>query len=307
VIILVAILLLANILFDGLLGKALSFDFSMSGNNSLSQESIDYINSLPQDSNIRIIGLLDKPENLANSPYQYIVPLLDDYQAKSNGRITVEYINPEVYPSIINQLDPKGVYDLISGNYVVAYNNNVKVISPYDCFAYDNSQSTSYAMVPTANNVEYTFTNATVETAGTGLELRAGTLNIKGGTITSTCTQDATMHAGGSGSCAVATGISVTQHSTKKKLVVNIEDTVVKAKAAIFEGNPSSYPTATEDTTINVVSGTFVGEVKTLNKDSDCKGFLKGGRYSVAPDEAYIAKGFKVVETSMGSFDIVAE
>ena len=165
VIILVAILLLANILFDGLLGKALSFDFSMSGNNSLSQESVDYINSLPQDSNIRIIGLLDKPENLANSPYQYIVPLLDDYQARSNGRITVEYINPEVYPSIINQLDPKGVYDLSSGNYVVAYNNNVKVISPYDCFAYDNSQSTSYSMVPTANNVEYTFTNAILQLA----------------------------------------------------------------------------------------------------------------------------------------------
>ena len=158
-----------------------------------------------------------------------------------------------------------------------------------------------------AGDGEYTFINATVETAGTGLELRAGTLNIKGGAITSTCTQDATMHAGGSGSCAVATGISVTQHSTKKKLVVNVEDVVVKAKAAIFEGNPSSYPTATEDTTINVVSGTFVGEVKTLAKDTDCKGFLKGGRYSVAPDEAYIAKGFKAVETSMGSFEIVAE
>ena len=158
-----------------------------------------------------------------------------------------------------------------------------------------------------AGDGEYTFTNATVETAGTGIELRAGTLNIKGGTITSTCTQDATMHAGGNGSCAVATGISVTQHSTKKKLDVNVEDVVVKAKAVIFEGNPSSYPTATEDTTINVVSGTFAGEVKTLNKDSDCKGFLKGGRYSVAPDEAYIAKGFKAVETSMGSFEIVAE
>ncbi len=163
VIILIAIVLLANILFDGLLGKALTFDFSMSGNNSISQESVDFINSLPDDSNIRIIGLLEKPENLANSPYQYIVPLLDDYQAKSGGRITVEYIDPEKYPSIINQLDPQGLNDLTAGNYVVAYNNNLKVISPYDCFAYDSSQTTSYSMVPTANNVEYTFTNAILQ------------------------------------------------------------------------------------------------------------------------------------------------
>nr|MCR4689508.1 GldG family protein [Saccharofermentans sp.] len=163
VIILIVIVLLANILFDGLLGKALTFDFSMSGNNSISQESVDFINTLPQDAKIRIIGLLDKPENLANSPYQYIVPLLDDYQAKSGGRISVEYINPDVYPSIITQLDPQGVNDLTAGNFVVAYNDKLKVISPYDCFAYDTTQSSSYAMVPTANNVEYSFTNAILQ------------------------------------------------------------------------------------------------------------------------------------------------
>ena len=60
-------------------------------------------------------------------------------------------------------------------------------------------------------------------------------------------------------------------------------------------------------TTISVNSGAFLGEIKTLNKDADCKGFLKGGRYSELPDEAYIADGYKAVETSRGTYDIVKE
>ena len=158
-----------------------------------------------------------------------------------------------------------------------------------------------------AGDGEYSFYDTVVETAGTGLELRAGKLVVKGGKITSTCTMDATMHTGGNGSCAVATGISVTQHSTQKKLSVDINDVTVIAKAAIFEGNPSSYPTATEDTTINVNSGAFLGEIKTLNKDADCQKFLKGGRYSELPDEVYIADGYKAVETSRGTYDVIKE
>ena len=62
VILLVAIILLVNILFDGIFGKALTFDFSDSGQNTISQESIDYINSLPADTKIRVVGLFDKPD-----------------------------------------------------------------------------------------------------------------------------------------------------------------------------------------------------------------------------------------------------
>ena len=54
VVILIAIVLLVNVLFDKILGKALTFDFSDALANSISQESIDYINGLPQDTNIRI-------------------------------------------------------------------------------------------------------------------------------------------------------------------------------------------------------------------------------------------------------------
>ncbi|MCH4153071.1 MAG: GldG family protein [Mageeibacillus sp.] len=163
VLILIAIALLINIFFDSLLGDALTFDFSVSGQNSITKVTQDYLNTLPKDYKIRIVGLMDKPESLTDTPYEYIVPLLDDYAAKSDGRITVEYINPETYPSIINELDPSGAYDLSADNFVVSCNGKVQVVAPIDCFTYDSQYLEQGQYLPTANNVEYTFTNTIVQ------------------------------------------------------------------------------------------------------------------------------------------------
>ena len=161
VVILVLIVVFLNILITGLLGDALTFDFSSDRQNSISQVTEDYINTLPENVSIRIVGLLDRPENLQNTPYEYIVPLLDDYEAKSGGRVTVEYKNPDYYPSIVNELDPNNVYDLEQGTFVVQYNGQIQVITPLDCFTFDQDYLMFYnSYLPTSNNVEYVFTNA---------------------------------------------------------------------------------------------------------------------------------------------------
>ena len=130
VVILIAIVLLVNVLFDKILGKALTFDFSDALSNTISQESIDYINGLPADTKIRIVGLFDKPADVAQTEYQYICPLLDDYVKNSKGKITVDYINPNTQPTIISQLDPNNSFNLSSqtGNFVVKYNDKMNVI-----------------------------------------------------------------------------------------------------------------------------------------------------------------------------------
>lgn len=162
VLILIVIALFVNIIFDVIIGDKLTFDFSATGQNSISQVTEDYLDSLPADTHVRIVGLMDRPINLKDSPYEYIVPLLDDYAAKSNGKITVEYVNPETYPSIINELDPDSMYDLTANNYVVNCNGRSTVISPIDCFSY-NSEYLAYGQyLPTGNLVESTFTNAIV-------------------------------------------------------------------------------------------------------------------------------------------------
>lgn len=162
VILLVAIILLVNILFDGIFGKALTFDFSDSGQNTISQESIDYINSLPADTKIRVVGLFDKPDQVSDTPYQYIIPLLDNYVRNSNGKISVEYVNPVSHPSIITELDPSNAHDLASkkDSFVIEYKGNIRVISPIDCYSYDEEYLYQGLYYVIGNNTEYTFTNA---------------------------------------------------------------------------------------------------------------------------------------------------
>lgn len=178
VIILVAIILVFNILFDSILGKTLSFDLSATGQNAISQVTEDYINSLPADAKIRVVGLFDEPSNIKDTYYEYIIPLLENYQSKSNGRISVEYINPESYPAIINELDPQGMFDLKSGTYAVAYNGRVISINPIDCFSYDQELLTYYGYYrPTSNMVENTFTNAIVNLTR-GFQSKAYFVNV---------------------------------------------------------------------------------------------------------------------------------
>lgn len=160
IVILVVIVLVSNILFEKVLGKYMSFDFSLSNQNSISQESIDFIKGLPDDTKIRIVGLMDKPTSLNNNPMRYIVPLLDDYANKSGGKITVEYVNPETYPSILRELDRENVYDLKNDQFAVYYQGKVIAVEPYDCFTYDSTYAQQGYMFPTANAVEYAFTNA---------------------------------------------------------------------------------------------------------------------------------------------------
>ena len=46
VVLLIAIVLLSNILFDGIFGKALTFDFSDYNQNTISQESVDFLHTV---------------------------------------------------------------------------------------------------------------------------------------------------------------------------------------------------------------------------------------------------------------------
>ena len=161
VIILVVIAIVFNILFESILGDKLKIDFTATSQNTITQQTQDYIDSLPDDTYIQIVGLLDRPSN-DTFGYSYIVPLLDDYVAKSNGKISVEYKNPESYPSIYKELDPDNVYNLttLTGQYVIKVGNRIQTVSPMDCFEYDENYLAYGQYVFTKNITESVFTNA---------------------------------------------------------------------------------------------------------------------------------------------------
>lgn len=167
VIILIAIVVLFNVVVDKILGKSLSFDMTAAGQNTISEQTEEYLNSLPDGTSIRIVGLFEEPTSYSDTPLEYVVPLLQDYAKKSSGKITVEYIDPTAYPYIVSELDPTGIYDVAnsSGLYAVCYEGKVSIIDPYDCFTYEQVFNESYGQYvdqPRYNVAESKFTNTMI-------------------------------------------------------------------------------------------------------------------------------------------------
>ena len=166
VLILLAIVLLLNVLVDKGFGKKLTFDFSTERSNTISAETEKFLNGLPADARIRIVGLFERPESLneqETQKYLYIIPLLDDYVKKSAGRVSVEYVDVTKNPGIITELDPNSSYDLSKrkGAFAVSYNGRLDVIDPLDCYTIDTEYLETYDQyMANGNNAEYTFTNS---------------------------------------------------------------------------------------------------------------------------------------------------
>lgn len=163
VLILLAIVLLMNILLDVFFGKSLTFDFSVERSNVISDESQKFLDSLPQDTRIRIVGLFEKPDSIYGTELQYILPLLDDYVKKSGGKVSVEYVDMQKNPGIITELDPEGSYNLssLTGQFVIKYNGKIDIIDPVSCYNIDmDALVNNNKYVATGINTEYTFTNS---------------------------------------------------------------------------------------------------------------------------------------------------
>jgi len=158
VIIIIAILLVINLLFDSVFSGKLSWDLSSSKVNSISDVSQGILSKMSKD--VEIVGLFELTK-AAEAQYTDFVPLLSDYAAKSNGHITVRYVDPVKYPSIITELDPNNTIKPAAGSFVVKCGSKAKAVNPSDCFSYD--EQTYYQtgnMVATSNNIEYNFTGA---------------------------------------------------------------------------------------------------------------------------------------------------
>ncbi|MEI8198491.1 MAG: Gldg family protein [Eubacteriales bacterium] len=158
VIFIIAILLVVNLLFDSIFSGKLSWDLTSLQVNSISDVSKGIVSKMNKD--VEIVGLFELTKD-AEKNYADFIPVLKDYAAKSNGHITVRFVDPVKYPSIITELDPQKAISPAAGSFVVKCGDKLKLINPSDCFTYDEQtyyQTGSY--VATSNNVEYNFTGA---------------------------------------------------------------------------------------------------------------------------------------------------
>src|SRR5664280_94012 len=90
VIFIIAILLVVNLLFDSIFSGKLSWDLSSMQVNSISDVSKGIVSKMNKD--VEIVGLFELTKD-AEKNYADFVPVLNDYAAKSNGHITVRYVD----------------------------------------------------------------------------------------------------------------------------------------------------------------------------------------------------------------------
>ncbi len=139
----------------------------------------------------------------------------------------------------------------------------------------------------------------TLISGATGIEMRAGELNISGGNIVGN--NEFMTSASGNGNSVFGAAVAVSQHKTNLLISVNVTggtlETVGNAVYALYE-NDLMNDGDVDDITISVTGGTFNGEVYS----EDVVDFISGGQFVVKPDDTYLAEGFSGFSEYNGMF-----
>lgn len=160
VVVVCAILLVINLIFDSFVGDKLTWDLTDTKTNSIGSISKDFISKLDKD--VEIVGLFELSKDNERL-YSDFIPVLTDYEAESSGNIRVRYVDPSKFPSIMDEMDPNKTLDTssIAGCFIVKCGDKLKVVQPNLCFTYDEqAYYQTGTTVITSNNVEANFTGA---------------------------------------------------------------------------------------------------------------------------------------------------
>ncbi|MCD8142360.1 MAG: hypothetical protein LUD83_03670 [Clostridiales bacterium] len=156
-----------------------------------------------------------------------------------------------------------------------------------------------------------TINGGTITGSSTGIEIRAGSLTVNGGTIKSTADSGTFSESGNeSGTTTAGAAIAVVQHTTKQAVTVTITDGSLSGYYGIFEadlqGNGTEY---TQNVTISVSGGT-ISTTDTEDGTAIYHGTtsaatipLTGGTYNTDPS-AYVADGYEAVNNGDGTWTV---
>ena len=132
----------------------------------------------------------------------------------------------------------------------------------------------------------------------TAVEVRAGNLNITGGTFTAT---GDLFSAAPNNNGTTTTGAAVAVSS------YNISDIKVDIRGGTFKGATAFGETYTKTDApdkaveISITGGDFTGDISSKNKE----GFISGGTFSEMPNPAYIADNKGAVQNPDGTYSLV--
>lgn len=142
----------------------------------------------------------------------------------------------------------------------------------------------------------------------TGIEVRAGSLKVSGGTITGTY-KPLSVTPNGNGTTVLGAGIAVVQHTTKLDLNVEISGGTIKGFTPLHEENAQDNDAASiAKVTLDVTGGTF----ETINEGTlsiyseDVTGFVSGGTFDKTLLATYLAEN-NVIKTINNKYKVGVE
>ena len=144
----------------------------------------------------------------------------------------------------------------------------------------------------------FTIGNSTISGA-TGIEVRAGVLNVTNSVISGSGEFNSEANAGGT--TTDGAGIAVVQHTTNLPIKVTISGGEISGTYAFYQATKQSQNTAESiaKITLSVTGGEFNGTVYSENKT----GFITGGTFSSDPS-AYVAEGCAATENDDGTWTV---
>ena len=153
-----------------------------------------------------------------------------------------------------------------------------------------------------AGNGTYNIEDGVKLTGATGIEVRSGKLNVKGGTITGTA-KKLVSEANSKGGTTAGAGIAVVQHTTQLPIEVNITGGTITGAEALYVNNTQGNPTEAWAKVKTLVTGgtfntdvtKFVGDKYVVNKT--------GNTYAVVENKVLETTDEKVIFESDKALD----
>ena len=128
----------------------------------------------------------------------------------------------------------------------------------------------------------------TITGVASGIEMRSGSLTVKGDAKITALSKTANMTPNGSGSTAAGMAIAVSQHTTNNPISVTLENGTFTGVYALFERDIQDPSTGT--VAMKVTGGTFNGDIASENVENFISG--KGVKFSKMPKMDYFAANY---------------
>ena len=186
------------------------------------------------------------------------------------------------------KLDATGVY--VNGS-IKATEGNVPIVNLEGCRINVKLQG-----IYAAGFAKWNLKNCDIVAANAAVEIRAGEMVIDGGNYTATA-DPLTVTPNGNGSTVEGAAIGVSQHTTNLPTSVAIKKGTFSGAYSIWEKDVQDE-VARDVIKLSVENGTFNGSVYSQNNTS----FIKGGTFSDAPAQDYLAEGYASVTASANPF-----